>query len=277
LPPFTWLAFGSEGRREQTLRTGQANGILFVPPEGATGEESRRQLVAFARDVNRTLDALGYPLCTDGLMAGSPECCLTLEQWRDRFSAWLEHGTLEQLTRAGACFDLRAVYGDDGPVAELQLWLAGRVAASPRFRQQMAGSALRNRPPLGLVRDFVVSTGGEHPHTIDLKAQGAMVFVDGARLLALEVGLTETNTLARLRAVAAEGLIRADEAQAWCDAYAFIQLLRMRHQQARERDGLPLDDHVDPDTLNELDRRILREAFRQARKLQARIALDYHL
>jgi CBS domain-containing protein len=71
--------------------------------------------------------------------------------------------------------------------------------------------------------------------------------------------------------------VRPDEAEAWCDAYAFIQLLRMRHHRAQQHAGVALDNHVDPDALNELDRRILREAFRQARKLQARIALDYHL
>ena len=49
----------------------------------------------------------------------------------------------------------------------------------------------------------------------------------------------------------------------------------MRHRQTRERAGLAPDDQVDPQTLNELDRRILREALRQARKLQARIARDY--
>jgi CBS domain-containing protein len=32
-----------------------------------------------------------------------------------------------------------------------------------------------------------------------------------------------------------------------------------------------------PDDLNELDRRILKEAFRQARKLQSRLAMDYQL
>ena len=277
LPHFTWLAFGSEGRREQTLRTDQANGILFVPPDGVSEEGLRERLLAFAREVNETLATLGYPVCSDGLMASSPECCLTLAEWQQRFSRWIDAGTPDQLPRAGRCFDLRAVYGDDGLAAELRRWLAERVGANTRFRHHMAATALRNRPPLGLMRDFVVSTGGEHPHTVDLKAQGAAVFVDGARLLALAAGLTETNTLARLRGAAAERVVQADEARAWCDAYAYIQLLRMRHQQARERGGLPLDDHVDPDTLNELDRRILREAFRQARKLQARIAIDYRL
>jgi CBS domain-containing protein len=33
--PFTWVAFGSEGRREQTLKTDQDNGILFVRRMGS--------------------------------------------------------------------------------------------------------------------------------------------------------------------------------------------------------------------------------------------------
>ncbi|MCU0936303.1 MAG: DUF294 nucleotidyltransferase-like domain-containing protein [Gammaproteobacteria bacterium] len=277
LPRFVWLAFGSEGRQEQTLKTDQDNGILFIPSAGEDPEAARRRLLGFAREVNHALAGLGYPLCPGNVMASNPECCLTAEEWERRFTSWVDQGTPEHLLKAAIFFDLRGIYGDESPLQRLKRWLSERVIENPRFRHQMAANALRNRPPLGLVRDFVVATGGDHPHTVDLKLQGASVFVDGARILALAAGLGETNTLARLRAVAAEGRLRDDEAGAWCDAYAFIQLLRMRHHQAQERSGLPLDNHVDPDTLNELDRRILREAFRQARKLQARIALDYGL
>ena len=90
-------------------------------------------------------------------------------------------------------------------------------------------------------------------------------------------GIGETSTTARLRAAARAGLVREDEAEAWCDAYSFVQLLRMRTQQAHERAGRAPDNYVNPDALNELDRRILKEAFRQARKLQARFSLDYQL
>jgi CBS domain-containing protein len=38
-----------------------------------------------------------------------------------------------------------------------------------------------------------------------------------------------------------------------------------------------LDNLIDPAALNELDRRILKESFRQARKVQAKLALDYQL
>jgi CBS domain-containing protein len=277
LPQMTWLAFGSEGRREQTLKTDQDNGILFLPEPDADLEAARRGLLGFAREVNETLARLGYPLCPGNVMASNPECCLTLEEWRRRFGGWVEQGTPEHLLKAAIFFDLRPIHGAHAPAENLLAWLADLVQKNPRFRQQMADNALRNRPPLGLVRDFVVSSGGEHPHTIDLKLQGATVFVDGARLLALAGGVTETNTLGRLRGAGALGLARPEEVDAWCEAYTFVQLVRMRHHRAQERQGVALDNHVDPDTLNELDRRILRESFRQARKLQARIALDYGL
>jgi CBS domain-containing protein len=51
----------------------------------------------------------------------------------------------------------------------------------------------------------------------------------------------------------------------------------MAHQQAQIEAGVPPDNYLDPDSLNALDRRILKEAFRQARKLQQRLRLDYRL
>jgi CBS domain-containing protein len=60
---------------------------------------------------------------------------------------------------------------------------------------------------------------------------------------------------------------------AWVDAFQFLQGLRLRVQQR----GVPLAqaNRVDVRQLSELDRRILKEAFRQARKLQQRLAVDY--
>jgi CBS domain-containing protein len=234
-------------------------------------------LLPLAKKINQALDACGYPLCRGNIMAGNPECCLSLEEWKARFLHWIEQGTPEHLLKASIFFDFRAIYGERAPVEELQGWVAQHVPVNSRFLRLMAENALRNSPPLGLVRDFVVESGGEHPHTIDLKLRGTTPFVDGGRLLALANGLADTSTTARLRATAAAGVIPGAEAEAWCDAFDFIQLLRMRNHQQQERAGQSLNNHIDPDTLNELDRRILREAFRQARKLQTRLALDYQL
>jgi len=275
--PFTWIAFGSEGRLEQTLKTDQDNGMLFVLPPGKTAEAARTELLPVAQRINQALDACGYPLCTGNIMASNPECCLSLAEWQARFTRWIEQGTPEHLLKASIFFDLRALWGDATPAMELRHWLTGQVAENPRFLRQMAENALRNQPPLGLVREFVLESEGEHAHTLDLKLRGTTPFVDGARLLALAHRVEETGTFARLRGAARVGVLREPEAEALCDALAFIQLLRMRTHQAQARAGQPLGNHIDPDNLNELDRRILKEAFRQVRKLQARIRLDYQL
>ncbi len=275
--PFTWIAFGSEGRQEQTLKTDQDNGILFEPSEGLSADAVREELLPLARRINEALDQCGYPLCKGNIMASNPECCLSTDEWRKRFTHWADHGTPEHLLKASIFFDFRTIDGDARPVEELRAWLTERVADNPRFLHQMAANALRNRPPLGLVRDFIVSDNGEHPNTIDLKLHGLTPFVDGARILALAHRIQETSTLARINALAKEHHVPHAEAEAWTHAYAYIQLLRMRQHREQESHGEEASNRINPDSLNELDRRILKEAFRQARKLQSRISLDYQL
>ena len=275
--PFTWVSFGSEGRQEQTLKTDQDNGILFQLPASRDADAVRAELLPLARRINEALAAVGFPLCDGNVMASNPECCLTLDEWRQRFAKWIEHGAPEHLLKASIYFDLRALEGDPAPVEELREWMLRTTRRTPRFLRQLAENTLRIDPPLGLLGDFDVASRGEHAHMLNLKLRGGTPFVDGARLLALARGIDETNTFARLRAAARQGAVREAEAEAWCDAYAFVQLLRMRQHQAQERAGLPLSNYIDPSRLNELDRRVLKEAFRQARKLQSFLRLEYQL
>src|SRR5512145_725234 len=83
-----WLSLGSEGRREQTVATDQDNAIAFDAPEDEV-PSIRGRLLAFARAANEALAGLGFPLCRGNIMAGNPECCLTVQEWRSRFGAWI--------------------------------------------------------------------------------------------------------------------------------------------------------------------------------------------
>lgn len=276
--PYThcWLAFGSEGRLEQTLTADQDNGFIFVVPDGANPEAVRREMLALAARINAALDACGLTSCRRGIMASNPEWCLTLGEWKATFSRWLEAETPETLIDVDAFFDFRPLHGASDLADELRRWLTDKARQSPRFLAQMANNALLHRPPLGVVRDFVVeSAKGEHPHTLDLRVNGAQPFVDTARVLALAAGVEATSTAARLRAAAGPMKIPASEVEAWISGFFFIQLLRLRVQHEESLAGEALDNHIDPDRLNDLDRRILKEAFRQARKIQSRLAQDY--
>jgi len=272
---FCWLAFGSEGRLEQTLSTDQDNGLIFSVPAGETPEQVRACLLPLAERINRALDACGFPLCKGEIMAMNPKWCLSLDEWKATFSRWIDSGDPGSLLNASIFFDFRPLLGEEHLAEALQTWLLAKTAANPRFLHLMAANALRNRPPLGLVRDFVVDGEGDQANTLDLKLNGATPFVDAARVFALATGVAATGTAARLRGAATKLNIPESEVEAWLSSFFFIQMLRLNGQHEEMQAGKAMDNRIDPDELNDLDRRILKESFRQARKLQARMALDY--
>ena len=269
---FSWLAFGSEGRHEQTLSTDQDNGIVFSAPDDQR-EETKRKLLAFAKDVNEALALCGFPLCKGNIMGSNPDLCLTLAEWKRRFSAWIREPDPQALLNASIFFDFRVLYGSEKIGDELSRWLLDGARGNSTFLRMMAVNALAVAPPLGRIRDFVVESDG----TIDLKKSGARLFVDAARILALRAEVASSNTVQRLRLAGEKNGMASDDLDAMTDGFHFIQLLRLRSQHLDTEHDAPGDNKIKPDRLNELDRRILKEAFRQARKLQLRLKLDYQL
>jgi len=267
-----WIALGSEGRLEQTLATDQDNGIIFSGELPA--EETRERLLPFARSVNHTLDACGFPLCRGDIMAGNPQWCLSLAEWQGKFDDWIRNPLPQALLHSSIFFDFRALWGD-APLAErLRGWLIPRVKDNQRFLRAMAQSALQSRPALGVFRQITVTRGGDASASVDLKAHGTRPFVDAARIYALAAGLERTNTSARLRLSGDRLGMPREEVESMVAAFHFVLLFRMRHQQlAPGKDP----NRIDPESLNDIDRRILKEAFRQARTLQSRLSLDFQL
>ena len=271
-----WMALGSEGRFEQTLSTDQDNALIFTVPAGMTANAMREMILPIARRINETLALCGFPLCKGEIMASNPKWCLSQEEWQNTFSSWIEGGSPAALLHASIFFDFRTLYGNHALTENLRNWLANAAKSNSRFLHMMAANALRNRPPLGVVRDFVL--GKEH--TLDLKINGITPFVDAARIFGLASGVKETNTVQRLRLSGTHLNVPVSEVDAWIDALLFIQVLRLRHHDevsAHNPSAGELDNLIDPEKLNELDRRILKESFRQARKLQSKLALEFQL
>ena len=271
-----WLAFGSEGRFEQTFSTDQDNGIVFVAHDGAAAGAVRARLLPFAERVNAALDACGFPLCKGLVMASNPKMCLSLEEWKARIRGWVATPEPNDLLNASIFFDLRALHGDATLAADLQAWIQPLARANPAFLRLMAENALESRPPLGWLRDFATDDSPEQAHSVNLKLNGARPFVDAARIYALAHGIAHTNTAERLRAAHARIGMGKPEAEALVQAFFVIQGLRLAIQ-APLAPGAEGANRIDPDRLNPFARRVLKEAFVHARNLQSRLALDYQI
>ncbi len=267
--PFSWLCFGSEGRRDQTLHTDQDNGILFEARDAAHAAEIRGKLPPIAQQINQSLALCGFTLCKGNIMAGNPELCLSRAEWARRFAAFIREATPENLLGSSIYFDLRVVWGSEQGCEQLRRGILDQVGDNRLFQRMMAENALRNRPPVGRLREFVLTRKNGEKATLDLKIQGLTPFVDGARLLALAHGIEANNTLERFRQLVAKEVIEPLDGAAYEEAYHFIQQTRMQQHQLQTRENLPYSNRVDPDSLNHLDRRILRESLIRPRACRA--------
>lgn len=279
---WAWLAFGSEGRFEQTFSTDQDNGMVFAPYEGVSVDAARARLVPFALEVNQALDACGFPLCEGNIMASNPALCLTQGEWQAKMARWLNETSPQALLDAAICLDLRAIHGDEPLAAGLRDWITERVRGHAAFLRLLAQAATRMRPALSQFGKLVATDVPGAPHSVNLKANGARIFVDAARVLALAHGVRHTNTAERLRAYRLERDQPAAAIDALIDAFYFIQGLRLRGQaaapEARGGGRAAVEDYanrVDPDQLNAFEQSALKEALRLARQLQSRLELDF--
>lgn len=274
--PFTWLTFGSEGRQEQTLLTDQDNGILFVTPEGMTEDQVREKLLPFAETVTKELAECGFTLCKGNIMASNPKLCLSGDEWDEWFLRFIDASTPQNLVYSSIFLDMRSVFGDKEPLEKLLDKVLARIRKNALFQKMLAGNAITRKPPLTMFRNFRYAPDGDRK-SLDLKRQGLAPFVEAVRVFALANGVAQANTLERMDQLAKKGVFDMKDANAWKEAYSLIQAIRMRsHQELLNRDE-PLSNYINPDDLNPLDKRILRESFRQAQRLQQKLELTYQL
>ncbi len=274
---FTWLSFGSEARREQTLFTDQDNGILF---EAETEEEARAKreaLLPLARHINEALARCGFTLCKGNIMASNPDLCRSRRQWEDWFRRFVDHATPQNLLNSSIFLDFRPIWGEEDAANRMFASVRKHIAQHSIFQKLLAANSLNTRPPLTVFRTFALQKRKDAPPGIDLKVQCLTPFTDGARVLALSHNIDAVSTLHRFRKLAQAGKLDQPDADAFEEAWSIIQMLRLRHQLQCQERGEPANNFIQPDLLNPLDQRILKEACRQAQRLQAKLERRYQL
>ena len=270
-----WLTMGSEGRGEQTFVTDQDNGLVFSAADQAEARMLRPLFLAMAQEVNGALDACGMPLCRGGIMAGNEQWCLSVEEWQRHFSAWILTPEPQALLNATIFFDFRAQHGDVLLALVLRQHLQRLAPQAAGFLHMMAANAVAVEPPLGRLRDFVSQEGQQG--RVDLKKHGSRLFVDAARVFALSAGIAPVGTVPRLRESVVAARLNGQDVAAAVLAFRHLQRIRLLDQHRKLAAGQAPDNLLDPDTLNTLDRRILVESLKQARRLQHALQQTFRL
>ncbi len=268
--PWAWFALGSAARHEQSLRTDQDHALVYdpidIPPERAD-----RYFAGLAQRVTQGLEAAGVPRCNGGVMAANPPWRRPVAEWTDEFRARLKDPGVGGKVFTNIALDYRRVAGPLDVESTLDE-LIREASHDPGFPRRLAHTAIEFRPPTGFFRDFVVEAKGSYAGTLDVKHGGITPITNLARAHAVGAGLTRNRTLVRLRDAVAKDAIDPQMGAGLEEAFRLLWRVRLEHQAAQVRAGLPPDDAVDPRSLGPLTRRGLKEAFRLIQRAQRALA-----
>ena len=260
--PYAWLVFGSEGRMEQMVLTDQDNALVW----GEDVPGAKEYFGALAEKAIDDLVAAGFPRCPGGYM--STRWLGGLAGWEERFRGWLERPTPQALLEASIFFDFRAVHGhlDLSPLRAV----IARAAEARTFLSAMAKSAVTFHPPSGLGLRLRSESA-----RFDMKLKGISPIVFLARVYGLESSSRTSNTLDRLRAAVAGGLIEQDTCDTLSEAYRFLLRVRLRTQIRAISEGKPPSNLVSLSDLSSMERSRVRDAFRAIEVWQERASYHY--
>jgi CBS domain-containing protein len=260
--PYTFMVFGSEGRREQALLTDQDNALVLAQE----GEEAYFE--ALAQEVVEGLHRAGFPYCQGGYMATRHH--RSLEAWLQVFRSYLRAPEPQALLEAQIFFDFRAVH--EGVSLEPLEALVQEEAQRGVFLYHLARASLGFRPPLGFL-GRIQAPGGR----VDLKRGGIAPIVSLARLYGLLAGSRERSTPKRLKAAAQKGVLSQATAEGLAEAYAFLFGLRLKHQLQALKEGRPPGNEVALKDLTPGEERRLKEAFGLIAQVQASTAERFQI
>ncbi|MFZ3047771.1 MAG: DUF294 nucleotidyltransferase-like domain-containing protein [Desulfatirhabdiaceae bacterium] len=276
-PPcrFAFMVMGSEGRKEQTLKTDQDNAIIYEDPSEAFTEDVRAYFMELGETVCTWLDQVGYEFCKGDVMAKNPQWCQPVSVWKQYFSDWTHQAEAEDLLQASIFFDFRGGYGDIALVNDLRQYLMDTLLGWAGFFRHMTENALYFKPPLGFFRNFIVESKGEHRDAFDIKS-AMMPIIDIIRIYSLKYGIAETNTPERMLQLYYKKKLTWDTYSELEHAYGFLMQMRFSRQvNAVMIDRTGPDNYINPKKLTKIEQTMLKEIFIRIDKMQKHISFEF--
>jgi CBS domain-containing protein len=251
------VVMGSEGRKEQMLKTDQDNALIIE--DGEDVEQYR----SYMEEFTKTLIDFGFPRCEGNIMVSNEYWRKSITSYKNEIDRWLEAPSGDDYMHLAIFFDAVSVAGNHELLDELKNMVFEKVKDRDVFMANFAKAALLFETPIGMFTNLIAKN-----NHIDVKKGGIFPIVQGIRSLALENGIHLTNTNSRMREL--KKLKIVDDS--FCDALeeAFDTLLNLRLQERlryfeHEEDA---DNRIDVKNLNQLESELLKDSLKIVNKFK---------
>ena len=277
-PPakFVFMVLGSEGRKEQTLKTDQDNAIIYEDKANEHREEVREYFLQFAAMVSGHLNTIGFSYCTGGFMAQNPKWTHSLSHWKKNYGSWMNESVPETVMQISTFFDCRYLYGDETIIIELQAFLGQHMQyPMERLFHFMAQTALQYEPPLTSFFKNIRTFKVDEKEVFNIK-KAMTPIVDLVRVYALKSSIFEPNTGERLKALKDKEIFTEKEVTELLQSYYYLMGLRLKtqSQQIMQEHRSP-DNYIMPQQLSKIDQLTLKEIFKTIENFQLRIRMQF--
>lgn len=275
-PPvkFSWLALGSQGRKEQLLITDQDNALVFEDVPKAGYLKTKKYFLKLSKKVTEKLNIVGFEYCPAEMMASNPKWCLSLSEWKNQFNTWITKPTDDAVMMCTIFFDYNLVYGDKNLVSKMSKNIFNSINSYEIFLNFLGRNALRNPTPLGFFRQFLVEHDGKHKDQFDLKSRALMPLIDAARLIILSHNIKDkNNTISRFKKLAKVEPQNKNLYLSCADAFKI--LLHYRTEQGLKNNNS--GRYIELDTLTKSEKLKLKGCFKPIKDIQELLNIRYNL
>lgn len=279
-PPvnFCWIAMGSEGRKEQTFKTDQDNGIIYEDiDDNKDKKEVSEYFSQLAIFVNDSLVKCGFPPCPGNYMARNPEWCQPLSKWKKYFDKFFSTPTNEAVLKGQIIFDFRGVYGERMLASELRSYV-NSIKNKSLFINFMARGSVNYGSPLNFFGSFITEKDEKDDDLFDIKKRVLAPLVGIIRLFAIEEGLRTVSTMERVNdLIKIRHKVVLEYHREIEQSFNFLLDLRMKNQIIQYLSGKEVNNLIKINSLSSIENRNLKLACQLLEKLQETLKRRYAL
>lgn len=276
-PParFVFMVLGSEGRKEQTLKTDQDNAIIYEDKANEHRELVREYFLKFADTVSGRLNDIGFSFCIGGFMAKNHKWTHSLSYWKHNYASWIEEPLAETAIKFSTFFDCRFLFGEASVMDELKTFLDEELQKPlEKLFYFMARNALQYEPPLTFFKNIRTTTIGTQ-EVFDIK-KAMTPIVDLVRVYALQNRIFEVNTGERLKALKEKDIFTEASFNELIQSYYFLMSMRLKNQANQIiNDRKEPDNYIDLNRLTKIEQGTLIEIFKTIANFQSRIRISF--
>ncbi|WP_338358103.1 DUF294 nucleotidyltransferase-like domain-containing protein [Yeosuana marina] len=275
-PPvsFSWMAIGSQGRKEQLLFTDQDNAIVFNDVSESKYKETQDYFLKLAKLVTKSLNKIGFEYCEADMMASNPEWCKSLSEWKLQFKDWILNPDEKAILLSSIFFDYSHVYGDEKLIDDLSDSIFENLNKTSSFIKFLGIDAVKSPSPLGFFKQFLVEQDGEQKDLFNIKSRALMPLIDAARLLILNNKIKGINNTSERYEKLAEIDPNNKELYESC-SYAFKALLKFKTKQGILHNNS--GKFIELKTLTKEEQLKLRRCFKPIHEIQESLKLRFDL